>query len=255
MMAEAGKFDTEAFFSGGAGMFLEYYDIVKPVYLYATLKLLITDDNYGIPVSILKNFSVLSLIEWYKNRSYINPLQQLDFNHCTDKEVLDRILNYELENDESLYTLSPVLNIYPLIDVYIHQHMSFEFCIYSKEYNPFIERDLETVFNGTNYTYLYGDLKDCIAKTSENFTYIFSNIELANEASQLLHGTCSHILVAGDYRYNYKDNFKTLKYDLNDMAASHPFIITGTTNAMTIEFMSHLLGNITNQEEIQDVTD
>ena len=69
MMTEAGKFDTEAFFSGGAGMFLEYYDIVKPVYLYATLKLLITDDNYGIPVSILKNFSVLSLIEWYKNRS------------------------------------------------------------------------------------------------------------------------------------------------------------------------------------------
>lgn len=232
MITDGKPFDTNVFFSGGAGMFIQYHDVIKPVYLYVIAKMLLTKESFGLPTYILQNMSVLSLIEWYNKRRYKNPLQCLDFSHKLDKSDLDDLLRGILLSDESLYRLSPALNIDRLLHVYKQQHMSFPIYVYSENEESYIKDDCKNLFKGINFYYLFGDLKDAINKCDQNFTYIFSDIELVKNASEILMGTCSHILLTSDYRYNYIDNYKNFKYNLNDIATSHPFIRIGTTLAM-----------------------
>ena len=78
------------------------------------------------------------------------------------------------------------------------------------------------------------DLESAIKSCDQNFTYIFSDIELVKEASDILIGTCSNILLAAEYRYNYIDNGRTFKYDLTDMAKTHPFLRIELTTAIDI---------------------
>lgn len=238
------KFDTNAFFPGGAGMFIQYHDVLKPAYLYAIVKMIITDQTYGLPLFLLKDFSILSIIEWYIKRRYLNPLQQLDFMHKLDPDELNNLMQYILLNDDSIYKLSPPLNICRLFDVYRQQHMSFPVYVYSKEEEPYIAKDCENILSGIDYTYIHGDLKTAISKCNQNFTYIFSDIEMVNSASKILRGTYSHILLTRDYRYNYIDNCKTLKYDLQSLASANPVIRIGTTIAMDIRLMPNAFSNI-----------
>ena len=72
-------FDTNALFAGGAGMFLQYYDVVKPIYLYAILSIMLSNTDPGLPVDILYSMSPVSLVEWYIKRRYINPIKSLDW--------------------------------------------------------------------------------------------------------------------------------------------------------------------------------
>ena len=43
--------------------------------------------------------------------------------------------------------------------------------------------------------------------------------------------------MANEYRYNYKDNCSNFKYNLLEMAKSHPFIRVGTPTAMDMNQM------------------
>ncbi len=237
-------FKTNAFFSGGAGIFIEYHDAIKPVYLYAVIKMMMTGESYGLPIDIIKNFSILSIVEWYKNRRYRNPLEQLDWAHKIDPKELKKLMT-EILKDETIYQLAPSLNIERLIYVYQQQHMIFPWYVYSDEYEPGIEKSCKTIFSGVNYKYLHGDMKTAIMKCDQNFTYIFSDIEHVAKSADILIGTCSHIILARDYRYNYKDNFKTMKYDLGDMAMTHPFLRIDTNIAMDVSLMQHSFDNVT----------
>ena len=230
-------FNTNSFFAGGGGMFIQYHDIIKPAYLYAIMKLIIADEKYDLPIDIISNMSIMSILEWYKNRRYKNPLKQLDWNDQIDINELDSLLSYILSQDYTIYKLAPMLNIDRIFSVYKLQHMNFPIMIYSEEYEEGIEKDCKYSLIGLQYTYTYGNLKDSIAKCDENFTYIFSDIELVKDAASILKGTFSHILLARDYRYNFIDNFNTMKYDLKTIMSSTPFIRTGTTLAMDISRM------------------
>ena len=125
-------FETAPFFSGGAGFFVEFHDIIKPVYLYAIVKIMLDESHFGLPVDIIKDYSVLSLLEWYKMRRYRNPLKQLDWANKIPTEDLDNLMK-ELLKDQSLYKLAPPLNIDRMIGVYRAQHMVFPWYIYSEE--------------------------------------------------------------------------------------------------------------------------
>lgn len=232
MITDGRPFDTNVFFSGGAGMFIQYHDIVKPVYLYAIAKMIATQEGFGLPISIISRLSAPSIIEWYVKRRFKNPFQQLDYEHSVDPKQLDDFLKQYLQNDPSLYKIAAPLNIKQLFSVYRRGHMSFPVFIYTEEEEPYVKEDCKNVFSGVAIRYIYGDLKECIRKCEQNFTYIFSDIELAKRAAEILEGTCSHLLLASDYRYNYKDNCKNFKYDLGDLAKSHPYVRTGTTIAM-----------------------
>ena len=224
-------------FSGGAGMFIQYHDIIKPVYLYAIVKMLITKTSFGLPLDIIEKMSVFSLMEWYVKRRYKNPLQCLDFNHILDPNEIDKLLLDIMKSDNSLYKLSPGLNICQMMNVYKRQHMTFPVYVYSENEEPYIAQDCKQIFPGMPIKYLHGDLKQAVAKCDNNFTYILSDVELANTLSDILFGTYSHLLVAKEYRYNYKDNCSNFKYNLLEMAKSHPFIRVGTTNAMNMNQM------------------
>lgn len=223
--------DTNVFFSGGAGMFIEYHDVVKPVYLYAIIKMIVTNESFGLPINIIKNMSIFSIIEWYTNRRYINPFKCLDYNHYLDDDQLNGMLLEYLLHDDSLYKLSPTLNISKMLKVYNQQHMNFPIFVYSKYEEPYIKEDCKHIFPGIPIQYVYGDLENAIKKCDQNFTYIFSNIEMVEIAAKILVGTCSNILLTRDYRYNYTDNFKTFKYDLNEIGSKYPFVRIGTTTA------------------------
>ena len=246
--------ETGNFFVGGEGMFIQYHDILKPVYLYAVMKMIITNETFGVPVNIIEDFSIASIIEWYKNRRYKNPIQQLDIEHKTDESILNQILSQVLSNDSSIYKLAPPLNIERMFSVYRSQHLSFPVFVYSENYEPGIEEDIKSILTGVDYKYVYGDLEECIKKCDQNFTYIFSDIELVKSAANILHGTYSHVLLARDYRYNYIDNYKNFKYNLEDLMRKHPFIRLGTTTAMDIGLLDDAFDNISEADyDIPDI--
>lgn len=224
-------------------MFIQYHDVLKPAYLYAVFRMVITKETYGLPVDIIENFSILSLLEWYKGRRYKNPLKQLDWMHKIPPEELDALLQNILK-DESIYRLSPLLNFGRMIQVYKSQHMTFPWIVYSEEYEEGIAKDCKNIFSGIKYKYVHGSLKEALSKCDQNYTYIFSDIELLNLASTILHGTYSHLLLARDYRYNYVDGFRTMKYDLRTMMSSHPFLRIETITAMDVDLMEDSFNNV-----------
>jgi hypothetical protein len=217
-MIPTGKpFNTNSFFSGGAGLFIEYHDVVKPVYLYSIIKMILTKTSYGLTLEIISSMSIFSLIEWYIKRRYINPLTSLDYKHILSHEDLDNLLYKILEEDSSLYSLAPSLNIKKLLSSYKSQFMNFPIYVYSKKYESHIKNDIKECFSGLPTKYIYGDLSKAISKCDRNFTYILSNIELLKELINLLSDTWAHLLISKEYLYNYKDNYKTFKYDLKKL--------------------------------------
>jgi hypothetical protein len=206
--------------------------------------MILTKTTYGLPFHILERLSIFSFIEWYMKRRYVNPLCCIDYKHQASPDELDNILSKVLNSDPSIYKLSPALNIQSLMYVYKKQSMVFPIYIYSKKEEPNILPDCKEVFSGIKIKYLYGDLKEAILKCDQNFTYIFSDIELLKDACTILHGTYSHILLAKDFRYNYIDNCKTLKYDLYDLTIKHPFIRTGLILSSDMNKLAMSFGKI-----------
>ena len=248
MLNDGKGFDTNIFFAGGAGMFLQYHDIVKPIYLYAILKMIAMDASYGLPLNIVSKMSMLSLIEWYVKRRYINPLRCLDPLKIIDPKETDDLMN-RLLSDGTIHKLSSGLNIELMMDVYRKQNMQFPIYVYSKEEDPNIEKDCKDVFSGIGAKYVYGDLKTVVSKCDQNFTYILSDIEMLKELCGILYGTYSHILLAREYRYNYKDSCKTFKYDIAELARSHPFIRIGTIFALDPHRLALSLNKLISQGE------
>lgn len=244
MITDGKPFDTNFLFSGGAGMFLQYHDIVKPVYLYTIFKMILMDINFGLPINILKQLSVHGLIEWYIKRRYRNPLKCLDYNNIVDDKDLDDALQNLLQTDESIYRMSPGLNIQLMLKGYNKHKMIFPVFIYSEREEPYILQDCKKILPGVAIKYVHGDLKSAIEKCDENFTYIFSDVELLKSASEILIGTCSHLLIAEEYRYNYKDNCKTFKYNLSQIEDTHKYLRIETTYAMNLNNLVESFGKI-----------
>ena len=244
MITDGKPFDTNIFFSGGAGMLIQYHDIIRSVHLYAIIKMILNDDSFGLPINIIKDMSILSIIEWYVKRRYKNPFKCLDYKHyLDDNQINAMLLGYTL-HDKSLYELSPLLNTAKLFDVYRKQQMIFPIYIYSEIEEPNIKEDCKNLLQGIQFSYVFGNLEDCIKQCNQNFTYIFSDIELVKKSSEILTGTCSHILLSREYRYNYIDNCKTFKYDLEELANKHPFVRIGTITSVDIENIIDSFDNI-----------
>ena len=77
-------FDTNAFFAGGAGLVIQYEDTIKPIQLFALIKMLRNDISFGLPIKPLLDFNQRSLIEWYINRPHQNILKSLDYYNKLD---------------------------------------------------------------------------------------------------------------------------------------------------------------------------
>jgi len=211
-------------FSGGAGFFVQYHDVVKSVYLTAIFKLIINPTLVDLPTHSLRHLSTISLLEWYLQRRYFNPLQSLDFQRKYRENELSDLLLYILQKDSSLYRLSPPLLIQRLLAPYTKQYMTFPLYIYTREEEPYVKTDCELTFPGLPIHYLYGDLKSALLQCQQNFTYMIADIELYKELVYHLDGTCSHLLLASDYRYNYLPKSKSFKYNLNRLMSDHPFV-------------------------------
>jgi len=233
-------FDTRRMFSGGAGLFIQFQDVVTPINLFAIIKLLITDVSFGIPINIIKDLSLLSLAEWYINRSFINPICSLDYEHQLSPKEADELLRKILQ-DKSIYDYSPRFNVGLMLDVYRYQKMNIPIYIYSPYPDPNIEYYCNKNFPDIRIQYLQGDLIQNIKKCDNNFTYIFSDIELVKQAVELLRGSYAHILLAEEYRYNYKDNFHIFKYDLDNLTYNNPFCIVGTTLTINSKTLANSL--------------
>ena len=220
--------DTNIFFAGGGGFFIQYADVIKPIGLYAIEKMLLTDQSYGLPLSILKEFTNHSLVEWYVRRGHINPLYSLDYEHYFDHADLDELYHRILASDPSIYTIAAPLNVTKLFGVYRAQHMNFPVFIYHPTKEPGIKADCDQLLRGIHYQLVSGDLESALPRGVQNFTYIFSDIEEVQKAVEHLHGTMSHVILANDYRYNEKGCTKQFRYDLLALAKKHPFVRIGS---------------------------
>ncbi len=206
--------------------------------------MIVTGESFGLPIDIIKNMSIFSIIEWYVKRRYKNPLRCLDFMNVCDPAELDFLLQKILITDDSIYKYSPALNIQQMFHIYRRDHMSFPVYVYSESEEPYIKTDCDNIFQGIKHQYVYGDLENSIKECKQNFTYIFSDIELVKKAAEFLTGTCSHILLTREYRYNYIDNCKNFKYDIKRLGLEHPFIRMGTTLAMNPDQVAKSFKNL-----------
>jgi len=233
-------FDTRKLFSGGGGLFIQFQDVVTPIYLFAIIKLLLTDASLGLPISIIKDMSILSLAEWYIKRSNINPIQELDYKHQLSSQDANTLL-YKILEDRSIYDHSPVFNVGLMFDVYKHKKMNIPIYIYSEYNDPHIEYFGRKHFPDISFKYIYDDLSSAIKKCNDNFTYIFSNIEFFKQACELLKGSYANILLAQEYKYNYIDNCVTTKYPLEELMFNNPFILTGITRVINVKTLANSL--------------
>lgn len=250
MINDGRGFMTNSFFSGGAGMFFQYHDIIKPTYFYLIIQMMITKATYGLPIDIIGDMSVLSLVEWYMHRRYQNPLRCLDYANQINPEELDELAKKILINDGSIYKYAPTLNTVRLLNVYRKQQMTFPVFVYNEDDDPNMRTDIKTLFSGVQHKFLHGDLKAAISKCDNNFTYIFSDIELVKQSAEILRGTCSHVLLARDYRYNYIDYFRNFKYNLQtDIMDKYPFVRTSTTLAVTKDNLVRSFIDLKNLDE------
>ena len=236
--------DTNETFVGGAGMFIQYHDVIKPVYLYAVIKMLLNKDYHGLPLNILETLDIPSLLEWYINRRYINPLKQLDYQHIVDETQLDIFLHEYIENDPGIYTVAPVLNFSRILDVYRSQFMVFPIYIYSEKESKHIKHDCDSLLGSIDHKCLFGDLKDCIKQCNQNFTYIFSSINEFKVACNFLKGSYANILLAHDYRYNYLDGHETFKENMEKLMKDNFPIRTGTISVYDGLDLSNIFSNI-----------
>lgn len=226
-------FDTNAFFAGGAGLVIQYEDTIKPIQLFALIKMLRNDISFGLPIKPLLDFNQRSLIEWYINRPHRNILKSLDYYNKLDEELADQLIYEILSKDPSLYNLSPELNIAAMLDVYTTQHMQIPVKIYHQIHDDNIIYDMKKRFRKMNIEFVSGSLKELVDQTHvNNFTYIFSNIEYVREISDYLLGSYSHVLLASDYGYNKKGT--KFRYDLLELQRTHPFLRIGILSCINM---------------------
>ena len=239
-------FDTNVFFSGGAGMFLQYHDVVKPTYLTAIFKILVTKMDVGLPVQTIGSMSVLSLVEWYLRRRHWNPLKCLDYQGLYSDNELDALLAKLLQADDSIFSFTPVLNIRRMLAVYRKQQMSFPIFVHTEDYEEHVKADCKTLFPGIKTTYVTGKIEDAIMKCDQNFTYMIARVDTFQRAVKALHGTYSHLLLAGDYRYNLQRSGRP-KCDLASLAAAHPFVRLETNTVCDPVALALALKNLSDQ--------
>lgn len=233
MITDGKVFDTNAFFAGGAGIVIQYEDTIKPIQLFALIKMIRNDISFGLPIKTLAEFTQRSLIEWYINRPHPNILKSLDYQNKLDEELADQLVYEILSKDASLYHLSPELNIVSMLDVYVSQHMQIPVKIYHKIPDDHIIQDMRHRFKKMNIEFVSGSLKELVDQTHiNNFTYIFSNIEYVKEICDYLLGSYSHVLLASDYGYNKKGT--KFRYDLLELQRTHPFLRIGILSCINM---------------------
>ena len=217
-------FNASKTFFGGSALIVQYHDVLKPVYLTAIIKMLMNNDlQFGLPFDIIKSFSLLSLIEWYKGRSFINPIKLLDPKRKGTDEQLQQILSIVLK-DHSVYKLTPFLDTIRLIIASEQNKLDVPLYIYSEQFEEGIDRDLYHL--QMNCKYIHEPIKTLMEQTPPNATYIFSNIDLLKESLELIDPKKSaNFILVSDYKYNFSSN--QYKYNFSDILSKSfkPFII------------------------------
>lgn len=225
-----------AFFSGGGGFFIDYFDVVRPLYLFTVLDMIMNNLTFGLPVDIIKDMSCGAILEWYVKRRYVNPLKCLDFYNIINDKELDDCLD-EYITRFPIYRLCPDMNIHKMMDVYRNERMEIPVFIYTEKEYDFVKEDIHLSFPSINKLYLHGDLNTALERCAPNFTYIFSSIDRLKIACDHLKGTCAHILLSNEYRYNQAKINQPIESELYNMMISTPYLRIGTTSSIDLESM------------------
>lgn len=217
-------FSASKTFFGGSALLIEYNDVIKPVYLTAIIKMIMDEKlQFGLPFHTIKSFSLASLVEWYKNRHYINPIKVLDYKRLATNEQLQKMLQIVLK-DQSIYRLTPMLDSIRLIAVSEQNQLNVPIYVYSEQNNPHIQEDLKQ--NYINANYIFGPIKQIVEVIPSNATFIFSNIDLVKEAiEQIDPKKSANFIVVSDYGYNFSNNH--YKHDFGALLSKlfKPFIV------------------------------
>ena len=235
------SFNSSTIFFGGASFFVQYKDALKPIYLMALIKMLHNKSfRFGLPFEIIENFSLMSVMEFYLNRSKLNPLQQLDFKHKFTEQV-DQILSKVL-SDHSLYNLCPFLSTAKLVSVMKDQNFNIPIFVYNETYDEGIAKDVSALSNSP--IFIYGPIEEVITKIPNNSTMIFSNIERIVETIKAApRKMVLNLLLTSDYHYNFKSNLE-YKYNLSEIITREfkPFIKASNINVFNkVEIINNIL--------------
>lgn len=249
-MNEENKVSPNGFFSGGGGFFIEYFDIVRPIYLFIIIDMIMTNNTFGLPTDIIESMNNKSIIEWYIKRRYINPLKCLDFYNIINLDELDSLLDDYITH-VPLYQVCPTMNIHKMMEIYKNDHLDIPVFIYTEKEYQHVKNDIHMSFSGINVRYLTGDLVKCLQSCGPNFTYIFSTMNALKIAVDFLKGTCAHVLLSREYRYNQVGLPISLEQELGGIMQANPFVRIGTTTSVDMEALLSSLVSISLQSKDQ----
>ena len=237
-------FNSSKSFFGGASILIQYHDLIRSTYLMAIIKMILNKEiQFGLPFEIISQFSKLSLVEWYKNRTYFNPLQSLDIKHQATQDDLDKIMLRVLNADPSLYKLAPILDTYKMIFTMFKSNFDIPLYIYSQNYEPGIQLDIQNITYPAKY--IHGDLSEIVPKIPTNSTYIFADIELLKKCINYIpQKTSANIILSSDYGYNLRKG--SYKYNIGELLMKDfkPFILVNNISIFRIPQVLNDLNNL-----------
>lgn len=181
----------------------------------------------GSVYSKYKDYSNISLLEWYINRKHNNFLYELYNIDSNDpkKSTIDtmykecmRIPTYYLEK-------SFRLNFMTILD-YLKDTKTLvsKLYIYSDFEIPPIKTFLDHYHMTIPSEYIFGDFRELLHTklTDEKTTYVFSDIEKIKIMKDENRLKLSSIILPSEYRYNKIDMYR-LKYPINEWQKEIPF--------------------------------
>lgn len=215
---------SNSFFTNTQSVFVEYCDCVNLSY-YTLLTFIQKSDrlNEKFTIDLIRSLDLPSLLIYYFNREYINPLVDLWRGDEKPMAELDAFLEDQMQSSNIFYDVHVDSNIVPMLNAVIGNEFSKRILIYNETDNKFIREDIQNTFAG-KATFVYGDIVDVLKDTPKDSTYIFSDVCKVPYLVETDRINCSAIMLPIDYRYNYTDGTRS-KYlvDMDYLQSKYVF--------------------------------
>lgn len=195
-------------------LFVEYLDILKAPQYYL-LDIISNSDKLSdiLDVSQIQGLKDIGKVEWYLNRKHFNIFEELQREEIP-KDVLDKMLYTYLSFDNRLIQYANKLKFFNAIDAVIKQKLVKKIVIYLPYEDKSIEKDFEEF--KFNFTFMYGDFKECVKELNSDATYVISDIDKVNQLNEIGKLQLSSVMIPREYRYN-KINMKDFKIDFTEL--------------------------------------
>lgn len=220
----------DSVFLNNDAVFVEYEDVLRSIFFTVFYYLKESDVvNKYFDLEEIEDLDANELYLWYIQRKdrellYNFPVDDEIFEKACDrdkdtlKQFCVQLLYHELDSSDYYLEMAGKLNFMDVLKSYTKTDLKSKIYIYSECESSTIKKDIEKTFGGSA-TYVYGNIIDVLKenKITANSTFVFSDVYkvLALKEAGIL--KFSSVIIADWFQYNYEEDGKTLKIDLQEL--------------------------------------